>query len=51
MINFYAKRWKEIADESKDVTVNVPSVQTGSNDRVLSSILELTDSADRIAMP
>ena len=51
MINFYAKRWKEIAEESKDVSVNVPSVQGGSNDRVLSSILELTDSADRIAMP
>lgn len=31
MINFYAKRWKEIAEESKDVTVNVPPVPPASN--------------------
>lgn len=48
MINFYAKRWKEIAEETKDITVNIPSVPQGGNDKVLSSILELTDYTDRI---
>ena len=51
MINFYAKRWKEMAEDSKDVNVNVPNVAPGNNDKILSSILELTDYADRIALP
>lgn len=51
MLNFYAKRWKEISEETKDSTVNIPNVSSGSNDKILSSILELTDYADRIAMP
>jgi len=51
MLNFYAKRSKEITEESKDVTVNVPNLSAGNNDKILSSILELTDNADRIAVP
>lgn len=51
MLNFYAKRSKEIGEEAKDVAVNVPNVSTGSNDKILSSILEMTDHADRIALP
>jgi hypothetical protein len=51
MLNFYAKRWKEVAEESKDVVVSVPNVAPGSHDKILSSILELTDHADRIALP
>jgi hypothetical protein len=51
MLNFYAKRSKEIGEESKDVTVSVPNVPAGSNDKILSSILEMTDHADRIAIP
>lgn len=39
MINFYAKRWKEIAEETKDITVNIPAIPQGGNDKVLSSIL------------
>lgn len=50
MINFYAKRWKEMTEESKDVAINVPAVPQNSNDKMLSSILELTDYTDRIAI-
>ena len=51
MINFYAKRWKEISEDTKDVSVSIPNVSLGSNDKILSSILELTDYTDRIAVP
>ena len=51
MLNFYAKRSKEIGEESKDVTVSVPNMPAGSNDKILSSILEMTDHADRITVP
>jgi len=50
MLNFFAKRWKEIAEESKDVNIAVPPIPVGTNDKVLSSILELTDHVDRIAL-
>lgn len=50
MLNFYSKRWKEISEESKDVNINVPQLPPGSNDKILSSILELTDNVDRIAL-
>ena len=51
MLNFYAKRWKEISEESKDVNVNIPQLSHGNNDKILSSILEVTDYTDRITMP
>ena len=51
MLNFYAKRWKEISEDTKDVNVNIPQLSHGSNDKILSSILELTDYADRISLP
>lgn len=39
MINFYAKRWKEMAEESKDVSISVPAPPPSNNDKILSSIL------------
>jgi hypothetical protein len=49
MINFYAKRHKEINEQCKEVTVALPNLSPVSNDKILSSILELTDHTDRIA--
>lgn len=48
ILNFYAKRWKEMGDESRDSSVNIPNIPPMSNEKVLSSILELTDYAERI---
>ena len=48
MINFFAKRWKELSEETKDTNVPVPTVAGGGNERILASILELTDHIDRI---
>lgn len=48
MVNFYAKRHKEINEQCKEVTVALPSLAAPSNDKILSTILELTDHADRI---
>jgi len=39
MINFYAKRWKEMNEETKDVAINVPAPPQSTNDKILSAIL------------
>jgi hypothetical protein len=48
LINFYAKRHKEINEECKEVSVVLPTLSPLSNERILSSILELTDYAEKI---
>ncbi len=48
MINFYAKRHKDINEQCKEVTVALPALAPPSNDKILTAILELTDHADRI---
>lgn len=48
MINFYAKRHKEINEQCKEVSVVLPNLSPVSNDKILTSILELTDYTDRI---
>ncbi len=50
MLNYYAKRWKEIAEESRDISVPVPLPPQTTNDKTLSAILELTDHTDRITL-
>ena len=37
-----------MGDESRDSSVNIPNIPPMSNEKVLSSILELTDYAERI---
>lgn len=39
-----------MAEESKDVNVVIPTVTAGGNEKVLSSILELTDQVDRLVI-
>ncbi len=48
MINFYAKRHKEINEECKEVSIVLPSISPFSNEKILTSILELTDHAEKI---
>jgi hypothetical protein len=48
MLNFYAKKWREISDETKDAPISVPQVVVGNNEKVLSAILEVTDYVERI---
>lgn len=48
MVNFFAKRHKEINEECKEVSVSLPNLAPSSNDKILSSILELTDHVERI---
>ena len=48
MVNFFAKRHKEINEECKEVSVSLPNLAPLSNDKILSSILELTDHVERI---
>jgi hypothetical protein len=31
MLNFYAKKWKEITEETKDTNVNIPTVTLPNN--------------------
>ena len=48
MVNFYAKRHKELTEECKEVTVSLPNLAPINNEKILAAILELTDYADRI---
>jgi predicted nucleic acid-binding Zn ribbon protein len=48
ILNFYAKKWKEISEESKDTPISIPAIPPPNNDKILSAILELTDYADRL---
>lgn len=43
MLNFYAKKWKEITEECKEQSVYVPAVTLPSNEAVLGSVLDLLD--------
>ena len=38
-----------MGEESRDASVSIPTIPLASNEKVLSSILELTDYADRIS--
>jgi hypothetical protein len=48
LLNFYAKRWKEISEESKEGVGSIPAVVAPSNERLLASILDIADGADRL---
>lgn len=48
MLNFYAKKWKEISEECKEQSVYVPAVTLPSNEAVLGSVLDLLDHVEKI---
>ena len=48
MLNFYAKKWKEINDECKEQNVSVSTVAIPNNEKILGGILDLTEHVDRI---
>ena len=50
MLNFYAKKWKDINDECKDVSVAVPSINLPNNEKTLAAILDLSDQVDRLSI-
>lgn len=50
VLNFYAKKWKEMGEEVKDSQIVVPQVAATNHERTLSSILEATDYVGRIKL-
>lgn len=50
-LNFYARKWKEINEEAKESHVNLAAVPPSNNEKILSSILEVTDHIEKISQP
>jgi hypothetical protein len=50
MLNFYARKWKEINEEAKDSSVSVPVLNLPTNEKVLASILDINDHVDKICL-
>ncbi len=48
MLNFYAKKWKEISEETKDASVNVPTISLPNNEKILGAILDLSDVVEKL---
>lgn len=43
MLNFYAKKWKDITDDCREQsTINIATMSLPSNERILGAILDLT---------
>lgn len=50
LLNFYAKKWKDMNEEVKDNQIAVPQVPAPNAERTLSSILETTDYVGKIRL-
>jgi len=48
MLNFYAKKWKEISEETRDANVNVPTISLPNNEKILGGILDLSDAVEKL---
>jgi hypothetical protein len=48
MLNFYAKKWKDISEECKDTTVSIATVSLPNNEKILGGILDLVDSVEKV---
>ena len=48
MLNFYAKKWKEISEECKEQSVYVATISLPSNESILGSILDLAESVEKM---
>ena len=48
LLNFYAKKWKEMGDEAKEVAISIPHTTGLSPEKTVSCILELTDAVGGI---
>jgi hypothetical protein len=48
LLNFYAKKWKDINEESREQSLNISPVQLPNNEKTLGLILDLTEQIDRI---
>ncbi len=48
MLNFYAKKWKEISEETKDANVNIPTISLPNNEKILGAILDLSDVVEKL---
>lgn len=49
MLNFYAKKWREISEECKDATMNISTISLPNNEKILGSILDLTDMVEKLS--
>ncbi len=49
MLNFYAKKWRSMNEETKENQINVPVITFPNHERTLASILEVTDSISKIS--
>ena len=47
-LNFYAKKYREIQEESREVDMGIPSATVASNEPILSAILDIGDQVTRI---
>jgi hypothetical protein len=47
-LNFYARKSSELQEEAKEPEIATPQIQVISNDGVISSIHDISDSATRI---
>jgi hypothetical protein len=49
MLNFYAKKWREISEECKDASVSISTISLPNNEKILGSILDLTDLVEKLS--
>lgn len=50
LLNFYAKKWKDMNEEVKDNQIAVAQVPAPNAERTLASILETTDYVGKIRL-